>query len=69
MPRKEKPITTEEMSDAIRAIAEDRGTDDILDIPGVWESVAEYYNNAAIDLVREWRAEEAERVKTERRKR
>lgn len=42
-------IPYEEFSETIRDLAHDDGVEVILDIPGVWEHVAEFYNNAAID--------------------
>lgn len=36
---------------AIRALADADGADAILNIPGVWEIVADYYNNDAISAV------------------
>lgn len=58
MPREE--ITDEEFDGAVREIAASDGVEAILAIPGVWEIVAEHYNNDAIDRVREIR-EEAKR--------
>lgn len=43
----------EEFDDAVRRLAEKDGVTVLLAIPGVWELVAEEYNNAAIDLVAE----------------
>ena len=54
-------ITTEEFDEAVRKIAAKDGVESILTIPGVWEVVAEHYNNDAIDWVLTERAEITER--------
>lgn len=46
-------ITTEAFETAVRDLATEDGVSVVLSIPGVWESVSEYYNNAAIDRCRE----------------
>ena len=43
-------VTDEEFDEAVRQVARRAGVDAILDIPGVWECVAEEFNNAALDL-------------------
>lgn len=45
---KTSDITSEQMEAAIRELAADDGVEQLLAIPGVWECVAEEYNNAAI---------------------
>jgi hypothetical protein len=44
-----KDVTQEAFDEAIRECAQADGVSAILDIPGVWEIIAEYYNNSAID--------------------
>lgn len=51
-------ITTEEMESAIHDLAFEDGTEILLAIPGVWELVAEHYNNEAIERVLEARGDE-----------
>ncbi len=47
-----KDITSEQMEEATRELAEETGVEHILSIPGVWEHVSEYFNNGAIDRIR-----------------
>lgn len=42
-------IKQESFDEAVRFLADQDGTDAILDIPGVWAIVSEHYNNEAID--------------------
>ncbi len=42
-------VPQEAFDEAIRECARTDGVSAVLDIPGVWEIVAEYYNNSAID--------------------
>lgn len=44
-------IDPEALQFAVRTLAEMDGTDFLLDLPGVWEIVSEYYNNDAIRLI------------------
>ena len=44
-------IGHEEFVAAVFELADQDGVDAVLSIPGVWEVVAEYYNNDAIDLI------------------
>jgi hypothetical protein len=46
-------IPQDEFDDMIRELARRDGTSVVLDIPGVWECVSEFYNNAAIDELTE----------------
>ena len=43
----------ERFDEAVRELARKDGVEHILSIDGVWECVSEYYNNDAIDLMRE----------------
>ena len=43
-------ITTEAFDQAVGELAQKDGVSVLLSIPGVWELVAEFYNNDAIDL-------------------
>lgn len=52
-PTKAEAATPEEFDEAVRQLAHDDGVTMILDIPGVWECVREFYNNDAIDLLNE----------------
>ena len=51
----EHDISTEEFDNAVRSLAHQDGIVVVLSIPGVWEHVAEFYNNAAIDKINEER--------------
>ena len=44
---------TEQFDEAVRALALEDGVEHLLSIPGVWECISEYYNNAAIDKMKE----------------
>lgn len=48
------PISFE---DAVTKLAIEDGVAHFLTIPGVWECISEYYNNAAITLMEELNAE------------
>ena len=43
-------MTNDEFVDCVQEVASDCGTMYVLQIPGVWEIVSEYFNNAALDL-------------------
>jgi len=43
----------ERFDEAVLALAEEDGARIVVMIPGVWEVVSEYYNNAALDRMRE----------------
>jgi len=45
-----KLIREEEYQTVVRQLAHEDGIEVVLSIPGVWELVAEFYNNAAIEL-------------------
>lgn len=49
-------VTDEMFDDAVRTLAKDDGVDVLLGIPGVWECIAEFYNNDALSLLEERRA-------------
>ena len=48
----EKPITQEQFDQAVLDLATEGGMAAVARIPGVWECLSEYYNNDAIDKVR-----------------
>lgn len=50
-------MTDEDFDEILRGICDDVGTDELLDIPGVYELVREHYNN---DVLAEWKAEQEE---------
>lgn len=50
----------EKFDDAVRELARQDGVEVLLSIPGIWEIVSEYYNNDAMDLVKEDEDEEDE---------
>lgn len=49
---KEKKVTDAEFDQAVIDLATEDGVSVIIAIPGVWELLADYYNNDAIDKVR-----------------
>lgn len=53
-------INQERFDDTVFDLAREDGTDFVLMIPGVWESVSEYYNNAAIERIQDESADESE---------
>ena len=44
-------VTTEEFDQAVRELALEDGVEVLLSIPGVWETISEFYNNDAIQRV------------------
>lgn len=50
---------------AVRELALEDGVEIVLSIPGVWEAVSEYYNNAAIDRMRDEADEPESEVEVE----
>lgn len=50
-----KEISGEDFDRIVRHLAGVDGTDVLLSIPGVWEEVAEYYNNDALGV---WKTEQ-----------
>ena len=46
--------------DAVTELATEDGINHLLTIPGVWECVSEYYNNAAITLMESESEEDVE---------
>jgi hypothetical protein len=50
-------LTQERFDELVFELAREDGVDAVLTIPGVWEEVSEYYNNAALDR---WQREQQE---------
>ena len=42
-------MTQDEFDETVRELAREDGVGSLLSIPGVWEHVSEFYNNAALE--------------------